>query len=191
LEILMLNDAARAHLEKYWRRSREMYVGGDFALAVFLAITLIEEVGKVVILEAAMKGDVAAQKEFRNHREKYINAVGATLAINSRVSRIYGKDEIRFGKWFRNGKLFAIRNSALYLELQGTNLVVPDQTINRADALLLVCIAGEVYAEIQGKQTGTGPAEWQRILSEIDQFRTREAEVTIEIQPPGSAIELT
>jgi hypothetical protein len=77
------------------------------------------------------------------------------------------------------------------LELQGTNLVVPDQTINRADALLLVCIAGEVYAEIQGKQTGTGPAEWQRILSEIDQFRTREAEVTIEIQPPGSAIELT
>jgi len=169
----MLNDGARAHFEKYWRRSREMYVLGDFALAVFLAITLIEEIGKIVILEAAMNGDVEAQKEFRNHREKYITAVGATLAINSRVTRVYGKDEMRFAEWFRNGKLFAIRNSALYLELQGTNLVVPDQAINRADALLLVCIAGEVYAEIQGKQTGTGPAEWQRILSEVDQFRTQ------------------
>jgi AbiV family abortive infection protein len=169
----MLNDAARAHFDKYWRRSREMYVLGDFALAVFLAITLIEEIGKIVILEAAMNGDVEAQKEFRNHREKYIKAVGATLAINARVTRVYGKDEMRFAEWFRNGKLFAIRNSALYLELQGTNLVVPEQAVNRADALLLVCIAGEVYAEIQGKQTGTGPAEWQRILSEVDQFRTQ------------------
>jgi hypothetical protein len=74
------------------------------------------------------------------------------------------------------------------LELQGSDLVVPGQAINRADALLLVCIAGEVYAEIQGKQTGTGPAEWERILSEIDQFRAREAEITT--QPSGSDAEL-
>jgi AbiV family abortive infection protein len=179
----MLNDSARAHFERYWRRSREMFVAGDLPLAAFLAITLIEEIGKVVILKTAMNGDVEAQKEFRNHRGKYINAVGATLAINARVTRVYGKDEVRFAEWFRNGKLFAIRNSALYLELRGTSLVVPDQVINRADALLLVCIAGEVYAEIQGKQTGTGPAEWQRILSEIDQFRTEQAGIANQIQP--------
>jgi len=64
-----------------------------------------------------------------------------------------------------------IRNSALYLELRGPDLVAPEQAISRADALLLVCIAGEVYAEIQGRQTGTGPTEWQRILLEIDEFR--------------------
>jgi hypothetical protein len=84
---------------------------------------------------------------------------------------VYGKDEWRFAAWFREDKLFAIRNSALYLEIRDGDLVAPDEAIDRADALLLVCIAGEVYAEIQGEQTGTGPAEWIRIVSEIDTFR--------------------
>jgi AbiV family abortive infection protein len=168
---MMLNESARAHLEKYWRLSRERFEAGDCALAAFLAITLIEEVGKVVILEDAKMGDSVAKRDFRNHQSKYVYAVGATLAVNSRVTRVYGKDEVRFAEWFRTEKLFSIRNSALYLELRGTDIVVPEQVIHRADALLLVCIAGEVYAEIQGRQTGTGPAEWQRILSEVDKFR--------------------
>lgn len=171
----MLTDIARAHYEKYWRVARAMFISSDYALAAFLAITLIEEVGKIVILADAIRGDADARKEFRNHQSKYINAVGATLVVNSRVTRVYGRDEMRFAKWFQDEKLFAIRNSALYLELQGPDLIAPEQAINRPDALLLVCIAGEIYAEIQGRQTGTGPAEWQRILSEIDAFRSTAA----------------
>jgi AbiV family abortive infection protein len=167
----MLTDAAKAHYEKYWRLAREMFVSGDLPFAAFLAITLIEEVGKVVILADAVSGDAEARKEFRNHQSKYVNAVGATLAVNSRVTRIYKLDEAHFADWFREERLFQIRNSALYLELRGTDLIAPEEAINRADALLLVCIAGEVYAEIQGGQAGTGPEEWQRILSEIDRFR--------------------
>jgi AbiV family abortive infection protein len=168
----MLTAAARAHYEKYWRLARETFIAGDYPFAAFLAITLIEEIGKIVILPDALRGDAGALKDFRNHQSKYVDAVGATLAINSRVSRIYKQDEARFAKWFRDGELFRIRNSALYLEVRGTNLVVPEEAINRADSLLLVSIAGEVYAEIQGKQTGTGPTEWRRILSEIDAFRS-------------------
>jgi hypothetical protein len=59
----------------------------------------------------------------------------------------------------------------LYLEICDGDLVAPNEAIDRADALLLVCIVGAVYAEIQGKQTGTGRAEWTRILCEIDAFR--------------------
>jgi len=168
----MLTDATRAHYEKYWRLAREMYVAGEYPLAAFLAITLIEEIGKIPLLEEALGGNAEAKKEFRSHRDKYVNAVGATLAVNMRVSRVYGRDESRFAQWFRDGKLFQMRNSALYLELRGAHLVAPEEVIKRADALLLVCIAGEVYAEIQGRQTGTGPTEWQRILAEIDAFRS-------------------
>jgi AbiV family abortive infection protein len=167
----MLTDAARAHYERYWRLGREMFAAGEYSLAAFLAITLIEEVGKIVILADAVKGNADATKEFRSHQSKYVNAVGATLAVNSRVTRIYKHDEERFAKWFRDKKLFQIRNSALYLELRGADLVAPQEAIKREDALLLVCIAGEVYAEIQGRQTGTDPKEWQRILKEIDAFR--------------------
>jgi AbiV family abortive infection protein len=168
----MLPDTAKAHYERYWQRARETFLSGDYPLAAFLAITLIEEVGKIVILSAAIKGEPDAKKEFRNHQSKYANAVWATLAVNSRVTRIYGRDEARFAEWFRNENLFQIRNSALYLELQGSRLVAPSEVINREDAQLLTCIAGEIYAEIQGSQAGTGPAEWERILSEIDAFRS-------------------
>jgi AbiV family abortive infection protein len=168
----MLTEAAKAHYERYWRLAREMFASGDYPLAAFLAITLIEEIGKIVILADAVGGNAEARKEFRNHQSKYVNAIGATLAVNSRVTRIYRHDETRFAKWFREEELFRIRNSALYLELQGADLVAPQDAINRADALLLVCIAGEIYAEIQGEQTGTGPTEWRRILSEIDAFRS-------------------
>ena len=107
----MLNDAARAHFEKYWCLSRERFNAGDFALATFLAITLIEEVGKIVILQDAKLGDLTAKRDFRNHRSKYVLAVGTTLAVNSRVSRVYGKDEGRFAEWFRSRSclIFAIQ----------------------------------------------------------------------------------
>jgi len=51
-------------------------------------------------------------------------------------------------------------------------LTPPEKAIQRGDSMLLVCIAGEVYAEIQGRSAGTGSEEWQRILAEVDAFRT-------------------
>lgn len=168
----MLNDDSRRHLQKYWQLSVDRFHVADFALAAFFAITLIEEVGKVAILELANVGAELDKKGFYNHAEKYIYAVGATLVVNSRVTRIYSKEEARFAAWFREGKLFNMRNRALYMELQGANILVPEKAIQRSDAFLLVCIAGEVYAEIQGRFTGTGPEGWQKILAEVDMFRT-------------------
>jgi AbiV family abortive infection protein len=171
----MLNDDSRKHLEKYWQFSMERFRAADYALAAFFAITLIEEVGKVAILEGASLGGEIDRKSFYNHAEKYIYAVGATLQVNSRVTRIYGKEEGRFAAWFREGELLRIRNRALYMELQGSYVVVPENAIQKSDALLLVCIAGEVYAEIQGRFTGTGPKEWERILADVDAFRAEQA----------------
>ena len=167
----MLNDDSRRHLQKYWQLSVDRFRASDFALATFFAITLIEEVGKVVILEDASVGAELDRKGFYDHAEKYIYAVGATLAVNSRVTRIYGKEEGRFATWFREKELFKMRNQALYMELRGPDIVVPEKAVQRGDAFLLVCIAGEVYAEIQGRFTGTGPEGWRRILAEVDAFR--------------------
>jgi len=168
----MLKDDSRKHLEKYWQLSVDRFRAADFALAAFFAITLIEEVGKVVILENASLGVEMDRNGFYSHPEKYIYAVGRTLLVNSRITRVYGKEEARFAAWFREKELFKIRNRALYMELKGMDLVVPEKAIQRGDSMLLVCIAGEVYAEIQGRSAGTGSEEWQRILAEVDAFRT-------------------
>jgi len=163
---------AREHLEKYWVLARRFYQESDFPLAAFFAITLIEEVGKVILLGL---GDIAGllhKKAFFSHGEKYRYAVHNTLVVNARVARIYGDQEGVFARWFREGELLQIRNRALYLELQGDMPVVPCELVPQGDAFLLVCIAGEVYAEIQGAYVGTSASEWQRVIKEIDEFRT-------------------
>jgi AbiV family abortive infection protein len=68
----LLTDGARTHYERYWRLARAMFISGDYALATFLAITLMEEVGKIVLLGDAHRGDAEARKEFRKYPSKYI-----------------------------------------------------------------------------------------------------------------------
>ena len=177
----MLTPQAVAHLQKLWTLSRELYTEGRHALSAFFAITLIEEVGKIVILANSDLGVDLDKKAWTDHRAKYRYAVGATLLVNSRVSRIYGPDESRFAAWFRQNELFNIRNRALYLELVDDQLIAPEESVARRDAFLLVCIGGEVLAEIQGTNAGTGPDQWRQILAEIDSFRAKaDGEATVE-----------
>jgi hypothetical protein len=51
--------------------------------------------------------------------------------------------------------------------------IVPKQAIKPEDACLIVCFAGEIYREIQGAFVGTRPDEWQRVIAEVDTFRTK------------------
>ena len=168
----MANETVHAHLDEYWHLSQEQFGRGNFGLAAFLAITLIEGIGKLVIFGNAKLGAELDRKGYYNHRTKYSYAVYETLLINSRVARIYDTDQQRFANWLKNDELFALRNSSLYIEIRGTELITPSEAIHRADALLLVCIAGEAYAEIQRIKVGTGPGEWQQIISQVDQFRS-------------------
>ncbi|MFQ5962879.1 MAG: AbiV family abortive infection protein [Candidatus Scalinduaceae bacterium] len=168
---ISLPQGARDHLEKYWLLARRFYEKNDFALASFFAITLIEEVGKIIILGNKDLSGKLDKRSFYNHEQKYIYAVGMTLEVNARVKRIYGREESRFAKWFRDGDLFKIRNSSIYIEIDNGRVQVPADSISRADSFLLVCISGEIYGEIQGLYSGTGPTEWQRIIKEADEFR--------------------
>ena len=170
-----LSQEARSHLEKYWILARRFFEQDDFALASFFAITLIEEVGKVIILGNKDLSGRLDRKSFYRHEKKYMYAVGVTLDVNSRVTRVYGENESKFARWFREGELFKIRNSSIYIEIENGGVRVPAESISSAVSFLLVCISGEVYAEIQGFYTGVDPSEWQRIIDEIDEFRGEHA----------------
>jgi hypothetical protein len=64
--------------------------------------------------------------------------------------------------------------------ISGTNgwgVGTPGEAVSKEDAFLLVCIAGEVYAEIQGYYTGTGPNERGRILTEVDEFSRKKQDI--------------
>lgn len=169
----MISEQLRNHLLKYWTLSREFYERADYPLASFFAITLIEEVGKVVIYGNFKLTGQFDKKAFRNHPQKYAYAAAYTLLVNSRVSSIYGPDEQRFAKWVKTEEIFKMRNRALYADRKNDHLIAPVAAIDASDSFLLVCFAGEIFAEIQGALTGTGPNSWQRLIAEVDEFRTR------------------
>lgn len=175
----MQASAVTEHLDIYWRRGRTLFAERDYPLALFCAMTLIEEVGKVILLglselaksQGGQADEGKLKKALFSHSQKHLTAIMDTLYVNSRVSRIYGDDERKFAEWFREGKLLQLRNDALYLSVSGKQLAAPHQAIAKTDAFLAVCIAGEIYAEAQGHLVGTSPEDWSHIHAEIDTFR--------------------
>jgi len=166
-------ESTRQHIEKYWRLSREFYDESDYPLAAFFAITLIEELSKFLIVGRQDNTGRLGLKSFYNHSLKYENAIITTLYVNSRVSRIYGKYYDLFYKWYSEGRLFQIRNQALYLEIVNDKLNPPVDLISKEMAFLLVCFSGEIYQQIQGPYTSAKTNDFNRIIDEIDAFRER------------------
>lgn len=183
----MISRDARDHLEKYWRLGVRFFQEEDYALAAFFALTLMEEVGKVVLSGNGILSGQLDKKALRHHRSKQKYAVTSTLLVNSRVTRIYGRAEERFARWFREDDLFRIRNKSLYMEFSRNGLTPPIRAVPKEDSYLLVCFAGEILAEIQGGYTGTGPNEWQSLLAEVDSFREANPEILKKLKEENSA----
>lgn len=162
------------HLNKYWILSNKFFEENDYALAIFFSITLIEEIGKIIYINLhRLLNRNINKKIIRNHQKKYIQAVQFTLSVNSRVSRIYKEKETKFAEWFRERKTFEFRNKALYMEFTKSKIQIPNQEISEEDAFIFVCIAGEVFAEIQGTIIGTDAKAWEAILKQVDDFRKK------------------
>lgn len=179
----MLQDKAQKHLLSFLELSIRLFEESHHGFAAFFAITLIEEVGKIIVLWNRELSGHLDRKSFYSHRTKYLFAVGWTLPNNSRIRRIYGDQELRFDEWFREGRLLKLRNSSLYLEHSGEDVIVPEEAISAGNAFLLVCFAGEVLAEIQGICTGTDSDEWKGIIDQVDTFRVRNS-ISISKSPP-------
>jgi AbiV family abortive infection protein len=162
---------ANQHLIETWKSAAKHYKNNNHQLAGFLAITIIEEVGKFNLFYDGELQNELSKKKFYNHKEKYRIAVGSTLLVNSRVSRIYTEKEKIFANWFREDKLFEIRNKCLYIEHENGIPKIPQDMVTSDECHLLVCIAGEVLAEIQGEMAGTGPEEWNKMIKCVDEFR--------------------
>jgi AbiV family abortive infection protein len=164
---------ANRHLYKYWNLSKGFFLKEDSALATFFAITLMEELGKLAILNQENISGVFDKKSFFDHEKKYRIAVYNTLFVNSRVSRIYGQHEEAFANLFKTAGLLLVRNRSLYLSKKDDNIVTPAEDIDEKEAFILVCFAGEMYAEIQGFMAGTGPKAHSMIIKEIDELLDR------------------
>jgi AbiV family abortive infection protein len=165
-------SVSQLHLAKYWILSKDWFENEMYELALFFSCTLFEEVAKVFLLATRDNND-RKLKHFYNHNKKLNFTALTTIFINSRVNRIYGnKNKHKFEMLCKTGELFELRNSCLYISIQNDKILLPHEEITKEKAALIVCMAGEAYAEIQGLFVGNYGV-WENLIKDIDEFRIK------------------
>jgi AbiV family abortive infection protein len=175
------------HATQLWLEARDAFTRGSHALAKFLAIVSLEEVGKVSVarFEIALRecirrngGDpnlappsasVKKSKKgpFYSHTKKHLLAAGAGALVNSRLDRRLGIDRINtFLNEVDTGEIERTRQKCLYADCTPAGPRLPADLVTESDAGFYVALAGEILAEVAGFEVSV----WQRLLTEVNAF---------------------
>jgi len=154
------------------RTAVDLFEHKQYTLSCFLAMTAIEETGKLFVLQM-IQGDLLRilykdinrplepnlrelQKFLKSHLGKAIQAASVSLYINEGADRRHGihpKSGIHRTSGIillaRSGRWMEIRNSCLYTDLDLINNLAstPEHMITPEHAYYFICMAFEVIAE--------------------------------------------
>jgi AbiV family abortive infection protein len=174
-----------AYVEKLWADACELFHRGNFAMAAFMSILVIEETGKLtrlaeelIYLDAPLPiaGNPAVQK---SHRKKHFIGVMSGALVNARLERILGKDTVRrILHEAESDELEKTRQRCLYIDMENGRAVTPTERIDEPKARELSILAGELMAEILGHF----PWEFERMMQSVVAYERR-------LGLPGNKIE--
>lgn len=202
-DIIQLIDEARRETLTNARNqvstAIDLFTADAYQISCFVAMTAIEEAGKVGLLQFVRGNQLMGTpskvntKELRSilsdHQGKALRSAASAICVNERARRIYGthpdcdlylKDGLlllaRAGnEWMR------IRGNCMYtdLGLHAKSLSVPSQSIDSNYAYYFICMAGEVVAEeaergfgswIEGRDPSRSIEFWNQTKEEVDDF---------------------
>jgi AbiV family abortive infection protein len=183
-DIEVASSAVSEHAETLLARSRSLYAEGDFPLACFVAMTVIEECGKLTLLKLewwrlSQHPEVAPDESlvrhlYLEHTEKAVIAAGHALQINAAADRRHGihpdSGLMRTGGVVliaRARRWMGLRNACLYTDIDrdAGNTRSPVDAVSPAHAYYCVCMAHEVLAEEVDER--------ERTIEALDDFRRR------------------
>jgi AbiV family abortive infection protein len=178
------------------REARTQFERRSFPTACFLAMTAIEEAGKLAL--QVVTADWArrrigvgqpseewvrrVQRYVRSHPEKARQAAVWSLMINSGADRRQGIHPISGMTrtsgvilLVRSGRWMSLRNTRLYVDLHVNRLhvVSPVEAITPAHAFYMACMAHEVVAQqatAAFEDLPEGPSVEATVLSELQEF---------------------
>jgi len=90
------------HLEKYLELARSRFESRDAALAMFFAITAIEEAGKLLMLRDADLRDESERKRLLEHSEKYLIAAINLIDASQRLDALSAAWRNEVWSWIAN-----------------------------------------------------------------------------------------
>jgi AbiV family abortive infection protein len=161
------------HVETQWADACVVYQRGNFPIAAFLSILVIEEVGKLsrlaeemIYFDGPAPSPVAKVIE-RSHRRKHFIGVMSGALINARLDRVLGKDKVRrILHEAESGELEKARQACLYIDVEDGKTVVPSARISQERARDMTILAGELMAEV----LGYFPWEFERMRESVIEF---------------------
>lgn len=164
------------YVEKLWIDACELFHRGNFPIAAFMAILVIEEVGKLtrlaeelIYLDAPLSiaGDPVVEK---SHRKKHFMGVVSGALINARLERILGKNTVRrMLHEAESNELEKTRQQCLYIDMANGRAVTPIERVGEPRARELTILAGELMAEILGHF----PWEFERMMENVVAYERR------------------
>jgi AbiV family abortive infection protein len=167
------------HVLVLWMSACDLFERGYYAIATFVSIACIEEVGKAGIAKMQAGAFLAVgwrppnargRPQLRSHTRKHFLAAGQGAFVNARLDRIVGLEHVaKFLDDVETGAIERRRQASLYADRTQAGLQLPGETIQRDEALRYVALAGELMAEVLGWE----PALWQRLLGKVKEFEER------------------
>ena len=161
------------HVEAQWRAASELCLSGNFPLAAFVSILVIEEIGKLTHLgEDLIWFDAGEGRErgsgvARSHRRKQLIGVLSGALVNARLARVLGLDVVRrILREAKNNALERTRQSCLYIDTGRGGPILPEAVVSEERARELTVLAGELMAEV----LGFFPWEFDRMLESVVHF---------------------
>ena len=161
------------HLEKYLELARSRLDSGDAALAMFFAITAIEESGKLLMLRDANLKDKVERKRLLEHSEKCLIAAINLIDSSERLDALPNTWRNEVWDWIAEPKkLVRLRHDCLYFRFSRSgNLTMPEQAVEENRAALAVYLAGMALAELQEYISGLTPDWATGIRRSAETFR--------------------
>ena len=181
------------HVEAQWRAASELCLSGNFPLAAFVSILVIEEIGKLTHLGDDLIWFDAGERRgrgrgvARGHRRKQLIGVLTGALVNARLDRVLGLDVVRriLGEAESN-VLERTRQSCLYIDIGRGGPVLPEEVVSKERARELTVLAGELMAEV----LGYFPWEFDQMLDSVVRFEVAlgmpEAKVSRSAPPRGN-----
>jgi AbiV family abortive infection protein len=171
------------HVEQLWAATCTLFQARHYSQALYLAVAVIEEVGKIGVVRfqifirqayrdkgTPVRADANGPRKgnpFFSHPQKHLLAAGGGALINNRLRRIVGEAPLRdFLEKVKSGEIEKLRQSALYADLGVNGPLLPGNRVSKDQATFFVVLAGELMAEI----LGLDPHEFERLLDKVQNF---------------------
>lgn len=161
--------------EILWSDACTLLDKGSFASATALAISCMEEIGKLaiakVLIQTSAPGVPHAPKATASggdrHKRKMMVVAGTAALVNARLDSLVGIDAVeRFLVAANSGHVEHDRRRALYSDCLNGKLHIPCEAVGEAESTRYVLLAGEFLLEVGGVDA----QEFARLKDVVEAF---------------------